>query len=217
MKIKFLCLAVLFNIFSIALIAQKNKCRFSSFETELIKFRHSLFKDLEEIDADELNNVKFLSEGHVKDKIDEFVKEHEKDLVDYHIQVLEKYSVFTVDTTGYVRDSTMNEYRDELNNLDELTMKEYFNYLKMNPLEFIYSFVSIYLSRQFSMDTYASYALKSRIAYPLIATENKDKKAWNVFYDNYNFIFCFTYNVEDMSYKLSNIYRRKDTDPVMNK
>lgn len=194
---------------SITLSAHSQQ-KITKFERELNEFRYSLYEILDTIPFDVLRNMDVGSFKGLQDKIDTFIAGRSKDIYKYKADVLHQYKDTPLpDLNNYKPVQT--EEIDAVNSMikDQLRdIKYMYDLLTINPISTVHLYISLF-SGYFGAEGLIAESVKAQIAACRISAQRRSKDTWLIFADKYNYVFEFTYSLEDNLLRFDNAYERK--------
>ncbi len=206
-----LVLAVNFESYS-----QSEKKR-QKFENKLNEFRYSLYADLE--DTEELNEIfEKNNQSHpLVKKLENFIKENEKEILAYQTYNLSKYKDNFIDFQSFTKDTVffgesgkvLKEFLETYDHMMSIYGESFGKFLSLNPLNGANTVKNVYLSQTLSVSEMGRLSMKDALASPKIKSIEMDNSNWKIWTDHYSRLYEFEFNLASNKIKLVGVYVRK--------
>ncbi len=181
------------------------------------EFRYSLYADFENVK--ELNKLfdESVQSHPVLAKIEDFIKENEKEIYDYQQHNLSKYKEQIIYFEKYQKDTVFfgkegKNVNPEINSYSQMIKmygKSIGRFVTLHPINHAVMIKNIYLSRTSSAVEMGTQSMKDAIAGPKIKCTEIEKLKWEIWFDNYSHLYKFEYEIDKNEMKMVGVYHRK--------
>jgi hypothetical protein len=178
------------------------------FQERYKAFRYSLYTALEGINIEshrDLEQVMDSLDKQIKEKISTFLHKHRTDIQTYQTDILRFYAHITVDLSLFEVDTVLSFATEELG----IFPVSIIQLNKVDPIEMLYTYWNMTISRIYPVSKMASQVYKNIIAKPLIITKEVAQGHWQLFYDNYETVARLDYQVKTRTVSQITLYKRK--------
>jgi hypothetical protein len=187
--------------------------KMQTFEQQWTQFRYDLFPELYQIS----NNVRLLDSLitlKTTQKLDSFVQKNKAQIIDYQRIKLKSYTAYRVDFEAYQPDSVLSlskiqEFNAEISQSMGQDYAQLLKFKSISPPEIIYLYFSLLIARRLTANEMANFYMRNSIASPLIISQLIEKDRWKVWFDTYQFLFEFEYDISQMACRPKQVWQRK--------
>ncbi|MCU0443672.1 MAG: hypothetical protein MUE85_02055 [Microscillaceae bacterium] len=183
------------------------------FEQQWTQFKYDLFPDLYQI-SDYAHLLDTLQNLAIIQKLDDFIQKNKSQIIDYQRIKLKTYTNFKVDFGAYQPDTILTSSELEVlhTGISQGRGREYENLLKfkhISPAEMVYFYFNVLMGRRLTASEMANFYLRNSIANPLFLSQSMGNDKWKIWFDAYQFLVEFEYDIAQMHCRPLQVWVRK--------